>query len=404
MTVVENLAASAITVILCVFLLYSHFVFPKPTVRTYAVILAGCYAAAVAAGFLTDPFPMPAVAAVLMGWLLCRFVGQASSVTALLFGMAFGGLRLAALGVAQFLAGTFPGDVSCVLLMEITVLYALVVCASALSEKWRAVPMPVLQLLLVWLMAVLLCEEVIRCAHLNGSVLRIIAFIWLVYAALLLVQTGSRMHKQHQKQQEKQQKIRHYALQEEYYQNLREKQNETRALWHDLNKYLRAAKAEAAPTQALQQLEAMLTSATQVVDVGNQVLNVILNEYAQTARAAGAELQLTVQVPEKLPVSTADLYVLIGNTMDNAIEACSALPPDQRVIHLLLRTHNDVLFYRLANPCTPDRPLRSDTHMHGYGLPNVRSCVKSYGGNVDIREENGFFVISAHLNMDAHAR
>ena len=85
--------------------------------------------------------------------------------------------------------------------------------------------------------------------------------------------------------------------------------------------------------------------------------------------------------------------------MDNAIEACNALPTDQRVIHLLLRTQNNVLFYRLANPDTPERPPQPNADLHGHGLPNVRRCVEKYGGFTDVIRENGFFTVTAHLNL-----
>ena len=56
----------------------------------------------------------------------------------------------------------------------------------------------------------------------------------------------------------------------------------------------------------------LLNSATGIIDVGNRVVNVILNEYDQAAKASGIELRLKVNVPEELFVSAADLYVLIG--------------------------------------------------------------------------------------------
>ena len=181
---------------------------------------------------------------------------------------------------------------------------------------------------------------------------------------------------------------------------MQDKQAETRALWHDLNKYLRAAKTETQPAQALEQLESMLNSATQIVDTGNRVLNVILNEYTQMAKATGIDLRLKVQVPAELPVTVADLYILIGNTMDNAMEACAALPPDQRIMDLTLRAHNDVLYYKLVNPFSSEKPKQGSDPMHGHGLQNVRRCVEKYDGFIDAAKEKGFFTITVHLNLE----
>jgi sensor histidine kinase regulating citrate/malate metabolism len=214
----------------------------------------------------------------------------------------------------------------------------------------------------------------------------------------MLLPTAKRAEQALRSQEEKHQAARQYAMQEEYYQQLLEKQNQTRALWHDLNKYLRAAKAETAPSEALEQLQSMLDDATAIVDVGNPVVNVILNEYVQSAKALGIELRLKVQLPERLGISAADLYILIGNTMDNAIEACRALPQSQRFIELILRTHQDILYYKLANSYDGTTRRPNDA-MRGHGLENVRRCVEQYGGQLLTQQDQGFFIVSAHMNQ-----
>lgn len=85
--------------------------------------------------------------------------------------------------------------------------------------------------------------------------------------------------------------------------------------------------------------------------------------------------------------------------MDNALEACGALPPEQRVIDLTLRTHNDVLYYRLTNPCAPTSETRTPDPARGYGLRNVRRCAELYCGTLEARQEDGFFTVSVHLNL-----
>lgn len=86
-------------------------------------------------------------------------------------------------------------------------------------------------------------------------------------------------------------------------------------------------------------MEEMLHSIGHVVDVDNRVISVILNEY--------------VQVPKDLPVSASDLYILLGNTLENAIEACCSLPNEKREIALKLKLHYRILFYKIENPHTP---------------------------------------------------
>ena len=61
--------------------------------------------------------------------------------------------------------------------------------------------------------------------------------------------------------------------------------------------------------------------------------------------------------------------------------------------------HNDVLYYKLVNPYDIVISRQKKDPMRGYGLKNVRHCVEQYGGVVDWTEENGFFTVTAHLNL-----
>ena len=401
MIVFGKLVCCAVLVSASLLLMRSYFAVSWPLTGKAVTAMAGSWLSLCVAGVLWDhPLLLPALAALLAG-LLCWYIGHSDAAKSALFGAAFGLLHLTASGAAVFFQSAIPGlGTEHAILIEVTVFYGLATLAAASSKQWRLVSAPMLQLLPIWLVEVVLCEEIIRNrSYESVSVLIFFAFVWMLYAGVMLVVIGSKMEEHVRQFFEKQQKAHHYALQEEYYQQLQDKQAETRALWHDLNKYLRAAKTETQPAQALEQLESMFHSATQIVDVGNRVLNVILNEYTQMAKATGIDLRLKVQVPAELPVSVADLYILIGNTMDNAMEACNALPPDQRVIDLILRTQNDVLYYKLVNPYSSEQPKREADPMHGHGLQNVRRCVEKYGGFLDVRKENGFFTVTGHLNL-----
>ena len=164
-----------------------------------------------------------------------------------------------------------------------------------------------------------------------------------------------------------------YRLQMEYYQQLKERQEETRALWHDIKKYILAMQA---------------------------VVDALLNQYLHTAEENGIKVTLDVTIPEVLSISPLSLSILIGNTFDNAIEACCDLPPEQRKIHLQLRKQYRSLFYRLDNPYSDiSRSLRVGSH-HGYGLKNVKRVVKESDGDFYAEKKNGTFTVKVRLNCE----
>lgn len=251
-----------------------------------------------------------------------------------------------------------------------------------------------------WAISILLCFLLTwQCFVMRYELHPLFVFVLLglLYTSIMVIYYTNRIHDQAQEKKAWEIAEHHYAMQQEYYDQLRVQQEETRALWHDISKYLRASKAEASDG-ALVQVQEMLDSISCVVDVNNRVASVILNEYVQAARASDIELEMDVQVPEVLFVTAADLYVLIGNTMDNAIEACQSLPQEERRIVLKLKMHNNILFFEMSNPFKEEHLHRARNSYHGYGLKNVARCVEKYNGRMEVSKANGVFQVTAYLN------
>lgn len=251
-----------------------------------------------------------------------------------------------------------------------------------------------------WIISILLCFILTWQCFVKQYELHpmfVFVLLGLLYTSIIVIYYTNRIHDQAQEKKDWEIAEHHYAMQQEYYDQLRIQQEETRALWHDISKYLRASKVESS-NSALEQVQDMLDSISCVVDVNNRVVSVILNEYVQTSRNCQIEWALDVQVPDELFVTAADLYVLIGNTLDNAIEACMELPEEMRKISLLLRTHNNILFYEVQNPYDPHHFHRIRNNYHGFGLKNVDRCVGKYNGKLEIFRDKEIFRVTARLN------
>lgn len=198
----------------------------------------------------------------------------------------------------------------------------------------------------------------------------------------------------------------HYHLQIEYYQQLLEKQQETKALWHDIKKYTAAMQAVAAQndSEQLRQIAQAAADAYEHVKdisaVGNPVVDALLNQYLRSAKENQIQVLLDITIPEVLAISTLLLSVVIGNTFDNAIEACRLIAPEKRMIHLQLRKQNRILFYSIENPYIDAvTQLRVGKH-HGYGLKNVERAVNQNNGNFQLEKVDGNFIVQIRLNCE----
>lgn len=194
-------------------------------------------------------------------------------------------------------------------------------------------------------------------------------------------------------------------IQVSYYEKEQQARDATRALWHDIKKYTNATQdlfqhgdMENA-VQSLQQATTALSEIHQTVDVGNAVVNGILERALEQVQNKGISLDFNVWVSDQLPISAVDLYIIMGNTIDNAIEACQQVPAaDSPTISLALRQQNHTLFYAIDNPI-PAKQGKKPGDVHGYGIRNVKNCVAKYHGMTTVSKQDGVFSVQIQLPL-----
>ena len=194
-------------------------------------------------------------------------------------------------------------------------------------------------------------------------------------------------------------------IQVSYYEKEQQARDATRALWHDIKKYTNATQdlfqhgdMENA-VQSLQQATTVLSEIHQTVDVGNAVVNGILERALEQVQNQGISLDFDVWVSDQLPISAVDLYIIMGNTIDNAVEACQQVPAaDSPTISLTLRQQNHTLFYAIDNPI-PAKQGKKPGDVHGYGIRNVKNCVAKYHGMTTVSKQNGVFSVQIQLPL-----
>ena len=118
---------------------------------------------------------------------------------------------------------------------------------------------------------------------------------------------------------------------------------------------------------------------------------------------------------EKLEISDLDLCALVGNLLDNAIEACERLDAgEKRRIEISLRIVERALLLQVVNSCRDARALdrRMDSFSQkrngpgGMGLKSMRRIVKNHGGELFIRpgEDDRSMSVSVYLPDVVKAR
>jgi Histidine kinase-, DNA gyrase B-, and HSP90-like ATPase. len=137
-------------------------------------------------------------------------------------------------------------------------------------------------------------------------------------------------------------------------------------------------------------------------DTGNITVNSIINFKIADARSHNIAVTLNASLPDKLTMDTGDLYSLISNMMDNAIEHIDSQNPhiliDFKIVkaYLSITVRNTISFPVLAsNPGL--NTSKTDKEFHGFGIKVMRSIVSKYDGTIDFHCEDGYFICSALL-------
>ena len=189
-----------------------------------------------------------------------------------------------------------------------------------------------------------------------------------------------------------------------YYAEVENMYGRMRGWRHDYRNHIQTMKSYAASgdldavRQYLDELDADLSAVEPVIKTGNRMADAILNSKISLARAKGIPVTADAHIPVALTTPAVELCVIIGNLLDNAIEASLALPADRRTIRVYMEMKNTQLYMSFTN-LTADkkRPKQNGLFRstkgggRGFGLMRVDDVVARHGGYISRNSEDGAF-------------
>lgn len=204
-------------------------------------------------------------------------------------------------------------------------------------------------------------------------------------------------------------------LLERHCQEVENMYRQARGWRHDYHNHIQTMKAHLAMGKLeelenyLNELDTDLTAVDTIIKTGNVMIDAVLNSKISLARAKEITVKAKALVPKNLNTSVRelDICLIIGNLMDNAIEACLKIQePDNRFIRVYIDILRGQLYLYILN-AVGDSPRRKGHgyvsgkggRYHGLGLMRIDQVVERYQGYLERQDEEGVFATEIMLPL-----
>lgn len=142
-----------------------------------------------------------------------------------------------------------------------------------------------------------------------------------------------------------------------------------------------------------------------IIYSGNAAIDTILNHEINVAKKKNIEIDIKVNISGDMNVEGKSLCIVLGNALDNAIEACEYLEEKLRKISIKIFEEKGNMYINISNSYLGKInfkdsfpvSIKRDKAAHGIGLRSINKMVNKLGGYMQINTENNIFLLEIIL-------
>lgn len=146
-----------------------------------------------------------------------------------------------------------------------------------------------------------------------------------------------------------------------------------------------------------------VNSAQEIKYTTNSAINALINSKKKLMDEKKIKLNCDINVLNFDFIASLDACALLGNLLDNAIEALDK--EENKNVSIKMIEHCNYLSIQISNDSSNLNEnletTKKNKNAHGYGLKNVKEIVEKYQGNLQIKKTEGKFIVSIILKEDA---
>lgn len=153
----------------------------------------------------------------------------------------------------------------------------------------------------------------------------------------------------------------------------------------------------------LREIQVEVDEIDQNIYTQNIQVNSLLRYEFGKAKHNNITVNYKIELPAYFSLKDDDLCVLLGNILDNAIEACLKLDCEKRFINFTCKIVNKMLVVKAENSKLPEsvvifKTSKKNEKGHGYGMKSIDAISRSYEGECIFRDKKETFLVLSRLN------
>ena len=135
---------------------------------------------------------------------------------------------------------------------------------------------------------------------------------------------------------------------------------------------------------------------------GNRTVDAVLDFEKAVAREKKIEVEESISIPREMEVADSVLCGVLGNALDNAIEACDRVSEKERLVKIFMKVERKNLFIEIKNRYdgtifkAQDGRLisrKENPQEHGMGLRIMHELLEHADGNVETMWDEHVFTL-----------
>lgn len=215
------------------------------------------------------------------------------------------------------------------------------------------------------------------------------------------------------------------AIYQERYQDIQKTRKDIWHFQHDINNHLGViqklcedGKGKKKPEECMYEIEKYLKSIGITYDMifhntdsENLMIDSIIDIKKGYALSKGIDMVTELYIPPNMKYDSLDMVIILGNLLDNAIEACEKLINKKKpeiTLKIQYKMSNIVILVKntyegengQSGSSVDDslpKTTKTDKKVHGIGMRNAKEIIEKYNGVIEWRTEYGMFIVDVLL-------